>query len=688
MAALAALPVMMECGSFSDADVLHRLDGPQASAVQQLLTHPSLASPLLKFLPIRVQLELALRTSKLLLLTFGTEDGTSKVWRLLCENLCNESRLWLPSSDQELVLLAGGRGGWRALFRELWPLRGCFHRRGAEVDSEGGQQRTEEEKFCLETYCRFRAAPLEPTGAVHGKSIELPLHQRVALLRRSQPDLSRGEAVKRVLAATRAGKMEAASVAESGIDPSSEGPQADGFMASVLSVQAGPGGSVLTVSPGIGLRSFEFGHVFDGNTCQREVYDNCGLRLVRDLLNGVNGALVLYGQTGSGKTYTMFGPESAVGESRGLASRVAFAVLEAMDARKAVGFEVRLGFSYVEVFGNKIIDLLAEADGFGLNGPINQRLGTRLVLEGGLEVPIEAEGDLLAALERGDTRKRCACTAMNERSTRAHTLLVFHLQQADPASGNPPVSSRLFLADLGGSERVTKSHANEDAKTAGTVSWQEYYHSRRRLQETCNINEGLLSLKRCIRTLGERQQRLAANKKTGPVPFRDSKLTEVLAPALGGLARTAIVVCCSPDNCHAEETVQSLRFGEMCSRIEHVQKVTADPSSAVAKALVQIDEEIAEVEKMVRDKERWEWRERVRTDVVDASNAATSKMNADEEMELGGYGAVEILPDTGDNVRNENVTHTVMGQVLVGAEEERVRLETLLERRRKLLGEA
>lgn len=646
------------------------------------LTHPSLAAVLLKFLPICMQLELVLRTSKTLFSSFGAEDSSSEVWRLLVENFASECKLWLPK-EEELFLLAGGRGGLRSLFREVWPLRSRFLQSSTEVAGVGPSP-ADLEKFRLETYCRFRAAPASGQGSSKGKSIDLPLHQRVSLLRRSQPELSHGEAVRRVLAATRAGKADAVTAS----DPMEE---SDGFTASVLSVEAGQGGSVLTVSPGIGLRSFQFGHVFDGKTCQKEVYEQCGLRLVSDLLNGVNGALVLYGQTGSGKTYTMFGPDGSTEETRGLAGRVAAAVINALGDRRAAGFEVRLGFSYVEVFGNEIIDLLsgaADTEAPSLQS-LNQRLATRLVLDGGLEVPIEAEADLQTALDRGEARKRRACTAMNERSTRAHTLLVFHLLQSSVGSDEPPISSRLFLADLGGSERVTKSHANEDAKTAGTVSWEEYYHSRRRLQETNNINQGLLSLKRCIRALGERQQRLAAGRKTIPVPYRDSKLTAVLEPALGGLARTAIVVCCSPDNCHAEETVQSLRFGEMCSRIEHVQKVAADPTSGIAKALLQIDEEIAEVELLIREKERWEWRERVRTDIVDASNAATSKMNAEEEMELGGYGAVEILPDDGSGpAEKETITHTVLGQVLVGAEDERSRLEALLERRRKLLGEA
>ena len=48
-----------------------------------------------------------------------------------------------------------------------------------------------------------------------------------------------------------------------------------------------------------------FQSVFDEESSQREVFRDCGLPLVRDLLHGKNGLLFTYGVTGSGKTYTM-----------------------------------------------------------------------------------------------------------------------------------------------------------------------------------------------------------------------------------------------------------------------------------------------------------------------------------------------------------------------------------------------
>ena len=59
-----------------------------------------------------------------------------------------------------------------------------------------------------------------------------------------------------------------------------------------------------------------------------------------------------------------------------------------------------------------------------------------------------------------------------------------------------------------------------------------------RERESTNINLSLLMLGNVIRKLSE-------GKRGEHVPFRNSKLTRILQPALGGHARTAIVACVS-----------------------------------------------------------------------------------------------------------------------------------------------
>ncbi|MCH83113.1 centromerE-associated protein E-like, partial [Trifolium medium] len=79
--------------------------------------------------------------------------------------------------------------------------------------------------------------------------------------------------------------------------------------------------------------------------------------------------------------------------------------------------------------------------------------------------------------------------------------------------------SVLNLVDLAGSERATKTGAE------GV-----------RLKEGSHINKSLMTLGTVIKKLSE-----GVESQGGHVPYRDSKLTRILQPALGGNANTAII---------------------------------------------------------------------------------------------------------------------------------------------------
>jgi kinesin family protein 5 len=501
----------------------------------------------------------------------------------------------------------------------------------------------------------------------------LPLHQRLQLVKADNPELSASDALKRV------------------VEEHVENEQI--FSAQVVNVTPGKNGSALTASPGCGLRDFGFDYVFPTTASQRDVFDNCGLSVAWDFVNGTNGAVIVYGQTGSGKTHTMFGPSAPVGpEDYGLSANLAGFIFDAVDARGRRGIDISLGMSYVEVFGNETTDLLSDKP-IGANRGANQRVGHRYVLEGKVEHPVKSSADFDALLASGEDRKRKAATAMNERSTRAHTLLIFRLTQKVKHMATP-CESVLVLADLGGSEKLTKSKANEEMKGPGAidageeeevarVTWDEYYKARERLTETSHINQGLLVLKRCISAL----RTPPSGKKTAVrVPFYDSKLTQLLEPALGGASNTAIMICASQEPEHAEDTVQSLRFGEQCSLVERTGD-GAGVSAAVKAAVAQIDMQVLDLQKEIKAKERWETKTTVKKTVVRGMDTGGTELNQEENMELGGKGAVVFAADKGDDTKHE-VEATVVGQVLVGAEEENAKLASLLEKKRRLLGKA
>lgn len=55
--------------------------------------------------------------------------------------------------------------------------------------------------------------------------------------------------------------------------------------------------------------------------------------------------------------------------------------------------------------------------------------------------------------------------------------------------------------------------------------------------------------------------------RNGHVPYRDSKLTRILQPALGGNARTAIICTMSPAHSHVEQSRNTLLFASCAKEV-------------------------------------------------------------------------------------------------------------------------
>ncbi|EEH56088.1 uncharacterized protein MICPUCDRAFT_11973, partial [Micromonas pusilla CCMP1545] len=96
----------------------------------------------------------------------------------------------------------------------------------------------------------------------------------------------------------------------------------------------------------------------------------------------------------------------------------------------------------------------------------------------------------------------------------------------------------LYVVDLAGSERAD-AHAVRTAR-ADAIK-----------KEGGSINQSLLTLRLCTR---------APPPPPTHVPYRDSKLTRILQPALAGPGRTAVVAAINPAPSQMNETHSTLNF--------------------------------------------------------------------------------------------------------------------------------
>ena len=308
----------------------------------------------------------------------------------------------------------------------------------------------------------------------------------------------------------------------------------------------------------------------------------------------INNLLRLYFAT-SGKTHTMYGDndlkiyeDGILPPSWGLVPRSVYEVFQAIEYRKKninLDFDVEIGISYIEIFGDSVTDLLRGGKSCGQSKVATQRY----VLDGSAEKIVTSMNDTLELLNIGEKQKRKAATAMNERSSRAHSIFIMRMTQTC-RSTSVKTKNRLLLADLGGSEQLKKSQPLQTGDQK-----QNDYVRKQRAREAVNINLGLLALKQCVEAL---------NKKASFVPYTDSKLTMLLSTGLGGDSKTSIIVCGAQEQRHGNETISALKFGQICRGIHNNAKITN--TNMIQELLENIDKKIANCEENIKKYERWE----------------------------------------------------------------------------------
>ncbi|XP_014298603.1 kinesin-related protein 4 isoform X2 [Microplitis demolitor] len=282
---------------------------------------------------------------------------------------------------------------------------------------------------------------------------------------------------------------------------------------------------------------FHFDYIFGTEANNQDVFDQTVKPIVQAAMNGFNGTIFAYGQTGSGKTYTMMGNK----EERGvipLTVNYIFNYIHNDSTRKYL-----LRVSYIEIYNEKINDLLDKN---------NQDLKVKEDFQGRINVDCKEEvinspECVLHAMRKGEKSRRIGETNMNERSSRSHTIFRFTIESCrvdDPDGAT--TEAQLNLIDLAGSERARQTGATGE-----------------RFNEGKHINLSLSALALVIKQLSE--------PGTSFINYRDSKLTRILQPSLGGNALTTIICAVTP--AAIDETQCTLDFAVRAKGIKNKPQV-------------------------------------------------------------------------------------------------------------------
>ncbi|KAK9274437.1 hypothetical protein L1049_021684 [Liquidambar formosana] len=310
--------------------------------------------------------------------------------------------------------------------------------------------------------------------------------------------------------------------------------------------------------------SYTFDKVFGQACSSQNVYEEGAKMVALSALTGINATIFAYGQTSSGKTFTM----------RGITENAIKDIYEHIKSSPERDFVLKV--SALEIYNETVVDLLNRESG-SLRLLDDPEKGT--IVEKLVEEVVKDSQHLRHLIGICEAQRQVGETALNDKSSRSHQIIRLTIESClrEHLGQVKSFIASLNLVDLAGSERASQTNAD------GT-----------RLKEGSHINRSLLTLTTVIR-------KLSGGKRNGHIPYRDSKLTRILQPSLGGNARTAIICTMSPALSHVEQTRNTLSFATSAKEVTNTARVNMVVSD---KRLVkQLQKEVARLEAELRSPE-------------------------------------------------------------------------------------
>lgn len=316
-------------------------------------------------------------------------------------------------------------------------------------------------------------------------------------------------------------------------------------------------------------KEFGFDKVFPPEAGQGSVFLEVE-PILRSALDGHNVCILSYGQTGTGKTFTMEGST----EHPGIVPQALEQLfsLAARDTSVSYTFSI----SMLEVYMGSLRDLLAPKPPARLHETVKCNLNIQsdingvVKIEGLTDVSVSDFAQASRWYTKGRRSRSTSWTNVNAASSRSHCLARITIGRSKNADGGKAEVSKLWMVDLGGSERLLKTGATGQTLDEGKA-----------------INLSLSALGDVIAAL---------KKHRSHVPYRNSKLTQILKDSLGDGSKVLMLVHISPCEEDVGETTCSLIFAKRVRGIESNREISEDLKQQREKRIVELDQEMREAE--------------------------------------------------------------------------------------------
>mmetsp|Transcript_4807 Transcript_4807/g.7449 ORF Transcript_4807/g.7449 Transcript_4807/m.7449 type:complete len:579 (+) Transcript_4807:69-1805(+) len=231
----------------------------------------------------------------------------------------------------------------------------------------------------------------------------------------------------------------------------------------------------------------------------------------------------------------MMGPEGGRQSQTGLYVLAAHEIF-----RKLVDYpHLAIEVSFFEIYGGKFFDLLNKRKKLQLQEDAHGAVHT----VGLREVECTSANELVQQILTGNGARQTGGTSVHSNSSRSHAIL----QIVAKTKRKRKVHGSYAFIDLAGCERARATQKSE----------------RQRRIEGAEINKSLLALKECIRALDQNASHL---------PFRGSKLTQVLKDSFVGNCRTVMIATVAPGSSSTEYSLNTLRYASRVKEMKESKK--------------------------------------------------------------------------------------------------------------------
>ena len=269
-------------------------------------------------------------------------------------------------------------------------------------------------------------------------------------------------------------------------------------------------------------KEYVFDGLFDINTPKEIFYIKACNPIISKFLLGYNGSIICYGETGTGKTFTI----------KEIIPFIITKIFEFINESDSNNELFKIEISSIEIIKEQINDLLNTN-----NKNLNLNQGEIINITKKTISSIEQMTEVLEEIISLRNIKE------NNQGHFIIEITLYHYMKRN----NCLINSKLFLVDLEGSERLSKINniINEE-----------------NIEEQKIINKSLIALSIIVNNLSK-------ENNDNYIPYRDSKLTQIIQESFGGNCYTSLILTCSKHELSSIETKNTLNFGEKAKNIEN-----------------------------------------------------------------------------------------------------------------------